>query len=111
MKRHEVRLELLVGKQVFGLNGHAVGRLEEVRAALNNRGDCFVSEFLIGTYGMLERLSVWHIGRAILRTLHMRKQGYRVHWEQLDLSDPQRPQLKCEVGELPTLTSGEDRRR
>jgi sporulation protein YlmC with PRC-barrel domain len=104
MKRQTLHVELLMGKKVFGLNGRAVGRLEEVRAELNNRGDCFVSEFLIGTYGMLERLSVWRIARAILRTLHMRKQGYRVHWEQLDLSDPNHPQLKCEVGELATLT-------
>ena len=104
MKRHEVRLELLIGKKVFGLNGHSVGRLEEVRAELNNRGDCFVSEFLLGSYGMFERLSVWRIARVILRTLHMRQQGYRVHWEQLDLSNPQRPQLKCEVEELAPLT-------
>ena len=104
MKRTEVHLELLIGKKVFGLNGRALGRLEEVRAELNNRGDCFVSEFLIGTYGMLERLAVWQIGRAILRTLHLRQHGYRVHWEQLDLSNPGRPQLKCEESELAPLT-------
>ena len=103
MKRQEVHLELLIGRRVFALNGRSVGRLEEVRADLNNRGDCFVSEFLIGTYGMLERLSVWRIGRAILRTLHLRKEGYRVRWEQLDLTDPSRPQLKCEIDELATL--------
>jgi len=103
MKRQEVHLELLIGRRVFALNGRSVGRLEEVRAELNPRGDCFVSEFLIGTYGMLERLSVWRIGRAILRTLHLRKEGYRVHWEQLDLTDPSHPQLKCEIDELATL--------
>ena len=44
------------------------------------------------------------MGRTILRTLHLRrKQGYRVHWEQLDLSDPRRPQLTCEVDELAPL--------
>ena len=104
MKRQEVHLELLIGRRVFALNGRSVGRLEEVRAELNPRGDCFVSEFLIGTYGMLERLSVWRIGRAILRTVRVRRQGYRVRWEQLDLSDPKRPQLKCEVEELTTMT-------
>jgi hypothetical protein len=81
-----------------------VGRLEEVRAQLNERNTCFVTEFLMGSYAMLERLSVWRIGRAILRTLHIRKEGYRIRWEQLDLSDPTRPQLKCEVDELATLT-------
>ena len=104
MKRQEVHLELLIGKRVFALNGQAVGRLEEVRAQLNERNTCFVTEFLMGSYAMLERLSVWRIGRAILRTLHVRKEGYRIRWEQLDLSDPTRPQLKCEVDELATLT-------
>src|SRR6476659_8960419 len=103
MKRQEVHLELLIGRRVFALNGRSVGRLEEVRAELNNRNDCFVSEFLIGTHGLLERLSVWRIGRAILRTLHLRKECYRVRWEQLDLTDPSRPQLKCEIDELATL--------
>jgi len=104
MKRQEIKVELILGKRVWALNGKPVGRLEEIRAELNNRNDCFVTEFLIGSYGMLERLSVWRIGRAILRTLHVRKQGYRVHWEQLDLSDPFRPQLKCEVDELARST-------
>lgn len=104
MKRQEVHLELLLGKRVFALNGRPLGRLEEVRAELNNRGDCFVAEFLIGSYGLLERLSIWRIGRAILRTVRVRRQGYRVRWEQLDLSDPSRPQLKCEVEELMTMT-------
>ena len=104
MKRQEIHLELLIGKRVFALNGRPLGRLEEVRAELNNRGDCFVSEFLVGSYAVLERLSLWRIGRAILRTVRVRKQGYRIHWEQLDLSDPQRPQLRCEVEELMTMT-------
>jgi sporulation protein YlmC with PRC-barrel domain len=104
MKRQEIHLELLIGKRVFALNGQPVGRLEEVRAELNARDYCFVTEFLTGSYAILERLSVWRIGRAILRTLHMKREGYRIRWEQLDLSDPKRPQLKCEVEELETLT-------
>ena len=104
MKRQEVHLELLIGKRVFALNGQPVGRLEEVRAQLDARGYCFVTEFLTGRYAVLERLSVWRIGRAILRTLHLRNEGYRIRWEQLDLSDPTRPQLKCDVEKLATLT-------
>lgn len=104
MKRQEIHLELLIGKRIFALNGASIGRLEEVRAELNNRGDCFVEEFLVGSYGILERLSLWRIARAMLRTVRVRRQGYRVRWEQLDLSDPQRPQLKCEVEELMTMT-------
>lgn len=105
VKQREIRLELLLGKQVFAINGRPIGRLEEVRAELNARGYCFVTEFLIGSYAVLERLSAWRMGRAILRTLHLRRsEVYRVRWEQLDLSDPRRPRLVCEVEELLRLT-------
>lgn len=105
MKRQEIHLELLLGKQVFALNGQSIGRLEEVRAELSARGSCFVTEFLVGSYAFLERLSAWRMGRAIMRTLHLRrKEGYRVRWEQLDLSDPRRPRLMCEVDDLVRLT-------
>ena len=105
MKRQEIHLELLLGKRVFALNGQSIGRLEEVRAELNARGSCFVTEFLIGSYAVLERLSAWRMGRAIMRTLHVgRKEGYRVRWEQLDLSDPRRPTLVCEINDLMRLT-------
>ena len=105
MKRSEIHLELLIGKQVFALDGQPVGRVEEVRAELNARGYCFVTEFLIGKYALFERLAAWRMARVILRTLHVgRTAGYRVRWEQLDLSDPRRPKLACEVEELLPLT-------
>jgi sporulation protein YlmC with PRC-barrel domain len=105
MKRQEIHLELLLGKRVFALNGQSIGRLEEVRAELNARGHCFVTEFLVGSYAFLERLSAFRMGREIMRTLHVRRnEGYRVRWEQLDLSDPRRPRLLCEVDELVRLT-------
>ena len=104
MKKSEIHLELLLGKQVFAQNGRPLGRLEEVRAELNARGYCFVTEFLIGSYALFERLAAWRMGRVILRTLRVgRREGYRVRWEQLDLSDPRRPKLACEVDELVPL--------
>ena len=101
MARREIHLELLIGKRVFALNGQSIGLVEEVRAELNNRGDCFVTEFLVGSYVVLQRLAGLKMGRAILRTLRLRRsQGYRVRWDQMDLSEPRRPQLACEVDEL-----------
>jgi hypothetical protein len=105
LKRQEVHLELLLGKRVLTLNGQPLGRLEEVRAERNARGYYFVTEYLIGSYAVLERLSAWQMGRTILRTLHLkRRASYRVRWEQLDLSDPARPRLKCAVDELMVMT-------
>lgn len=104
MKRQEIHLELLLGKRVFTLNGQPLGRLEEVRAVLNNRGFFFVTEYLVGSYALLERLSAWRMGRTIMSTLHLKRgESYRVRWEQLDLSDPNRPRLKCAVDELTVM--------
>ena len=100
MSKQQVHAELLLGEKVFALNGRPIGRLEEIRTA-KNRGHYFVSEFLVGNYAVLERLAAWSIGRALLRVLGAkREEGYRIRWDQLDLSDPQRPRLLCDVEEL-----------
>ena len=102
--RHEVHVELLLGEEVLAMNGQPIGRLEDIRTEVN-RGHYFVSEFLVGSYAMLERLAAWRIGRAVLRVLGAKKkQGYRVRWDQLDLTDPERLRLLCEVDDLMPLT-------
>jgi sporulation protein YlmC with PRC-barrel domain len=100
MARQQVHVELLLGERVFALNGQPIGRLEEIRTEIN-KGHCFVSEFLVGSYAVLERLAAWRVGRALLHVVGLgRKEGYRIRWDQLDLSDPQRPRLLCDVDEL-----------
>jgi sporulation protein YlmC with PRC-barrel domain len=103
MANQEVNVEQLLGRRVFSLNGRPIGRLEEVHAELR-QGRCFVTEFHVGSYALLDRLAVLHMGRAILRALGARKSGgYRVAWDELDLSDPLRPRLLCKVGALRSL--------
>lgn len=102
--KQELHVELLLGTKVLALNGRVIGRLEEIRTKVN-RGHYYVSEFLVGTYAVFERLAAWRMGRMLLRVLGARKEeGYRIRWDQLDLSDPQRPRLLCEIDELLTLT-------
>jgi len=103
MAKQELHLELLLGKQIFALNGGAIGRIEEVRAELR-KGECFVDEFLVGTYAVFERLSFWSIGRGILSLFgsHM-KSGYRIPWDKVDFTDPDRPRITCKVEELPMV--------
>ena len=99
-----MHVELLLGEKVLAMNGQPIGRLEDIRTEVN-RGHYFVSEFLVGSYAMLERLAAWRIGRAVLRVLGAKKkQGYRVRWDQLDLTDPERLRLLCEVDDLMPLT-------
>ncbi|MFN6571158.1 hypothetical protein [Dendronalium sp. ChiSLP03b] len=98
---HEIHLELLLGKQVLDSTGKPVGRIEEIRA--QQQGDKWlIQEYLIGNIALLERLSAWEIGLAILRRLGARKiyTGYTVPWQQMDLTDPQRPSLRCHLEEL-----------
>ena len=99
----EINLELLLGKQVFALNNKPIGRIEEVRADLRG-GDCYVEEYLIGTYAIFERLAALEIGRAVLGLFGSYvKTGYRVPWDELDLTDPKRPRIRCKINQLKRL--------
>jgi len=103
MARQEIHVELLLGEKVFALNGSPIGRLEEVRTE-SKRGHFFVSEFLVGNYAYFERLAAWRIGRVLLHVIGAgRREGYRVRWDQIDLSDARHPRLLCEVDELMPL--------
>lgn len=100
MPKREIHIELLLGKRVFALNGRSIGRLEEIRTELNN-GACFVTEFMVGSYAMLERLSSLSIVRGILQFIGARRKGgYRIPWDKLDFSNPERPRLLSSVTEL-----------
>ena len=103
MRRQEIHLELLLGNQVYALNGRAIGRVEEVCAELD-QGAASVNEFLVGKYAILERLSAWEIGRAVLGLFGpLLKSGYRIRWDQIDFTDPEHPKLTCQVSELAPL--------
>ena len=94
MKRHRyVRLEDLLGKAVVAPDGAVVGRLEEVRA--DRKGQHHeITEYLIGTGALLERL-------AIVRRLLGRQPRMMVaRWDQLDISGSRRLQLLCDAGDL-----------
>ncbi|HKZ02797.1 MAG TPA: hypothetical protein VJ180_11180, partial [Pyrinomonadaceae bacterium] len=69
------------------------------------KGRCLVTEFLVGRYAVLERLSAWNLGRELLRIFRRNKRfgGYRIPWDKLDLSNPEAPRLRCSVRELKTL--------
>jgi sporulation protein YlmC with PRC-barrel domain len=103
MARQEIHLELLLGKRVYALNGRTIGRVEEVCAELD-QGTAWVNEFLVGKYAIFERLSAWEIGRAVLGLFgSVIKSGYRVRWNQIDFTAPERPKLTCQVSELAPL--------
>ncbi|BAY10656.1 hypothetical protein [Calothrix sp. NIES-2098] len=107
MANNEIHLELLLGKQVLDSNGKAIGRIEEVRAEKQGE-EWLVQEYLIGYAAILERLSAWTIGLGILHLLGARKiyGGHKVPWDKLDLSNPDKPRLRCSLEELKSLSPG-----
>lgn len=101
---HESRVELILNRRVRTLNGRVIGRLEEIRAE-SSEDACYVTEYLVGAFAFLERLTAWPVTGSIMRLLRLTKRGggYRVHWDQLDLANPARPTLRCKVEELSSI--------
>jgi hypothetical protein len=54
-----------------------------------------VTEYVIGASGLLERLGV-----AAKLLFGRRGGGYAARWDQVDISDPERPRLTCPIEEL-----------
>ncbi len=93
----DLRVERMLGRQILARNNQSMGRLEEFRAEKQGR-DWIVVEYAIGAAGLLERLGV---GLKLLFGHH--GGGYVARWDQLDISDPERPRLTCEVSALRKL--------
>jgi len=93
----EVRLDRLLGRQVLARNNQPVGRLEEFRAEKRGAA-CLITEYVIGVTGLAERLGV-----RVKLLFGQHGGGYVARWDQLDLSDPDRPRLTCSVEELRKL--------
>ena len=90
-----MRLDRLIGRQVRTANGRRLGRLHECRAEPSG-GEWMVLEYVVGVAGLFERLG---LGVRLVLGLG-RPSGYIVRWDQLDLSDAERPRLTCSIAEL-----------
>lgn len=96
----EIRLELLIGRQVCDPAGKVVGRLEEILID-DREGAPFVIEFHVGKYAMFERLMGGPVGRSLLRLLGRRAHApLAIPWEIMDLGNPRRPRITRPAAEL-----------
>jgi len=86
----ELHVEDLIGKEVLDIDGERAGRIEELVVAREGLRRV-VTEVHLGAGALFERLSA---------PLRGRRDGRRVPWSQLDLSDPEHPRLRCARGEL-----------
>jgi len=98
MKTNLVRLDRLLGRCVLAANNRSIGRIEEFRAERQGAG-WVVTAYSIGTAGLWERLG---LGARLLFGA-ARSRGYVARWDQLDLSNPDAPRLRCPVEELDRL--------
>jgi hypothetical protein len=92
-----LRLDRLIGRPVLTANNRRLGRLEECR--VERHGSAWtVTEWVIGPAGLMERLG---LGARLL--FGPVRTGYVARWDQLDLSNPDRPRLMCVVDALRRL--------
>jgi len=92
---HTVRLDRLIGRRVVTANNRPLGRLEECR--VERRASAWVvTEWVVGSAGLLERLG---LGARLVFGLS-RGSSYIIRWDQLDLSDPEKPRLSCPIADL-----------
>lgn len=90
-----VHVELLAGRRVRDVNDKVAGRIQSIHGEIRGK-ECYVEAFLLGPAALLSRLGI-SAGRLVGWAKH---EPLRVPWQQLDLSDPEKPRLRCTVDEL-----------
>ena len=112
MSRQRIHLDDLLSGKVLDRDGRVAGRIEEIVA--DDKGDyCEVREYLLGRRALLSRLSIASLSSGVVRLLGGRtlRASHRVPWNQLDLSNPRHPRLRCRADELETIQSNPEPRR
>jgi len=104
MSTRNINVELLLDKEVKDSEGRSAGRIEEIRARREGE-EIVVEAYHLGPEALLERLAAPVMRLSLMRALgiHRHAHSWRVRWEQLDLSDPEKPVLRCPREELVKL--------
>ncbi|MBA9032859.1 hypothetical protein [Rhizobium leguminosarum] len=99
----EINIELLVGRAVLSMTGKTIGHIEEVRAEQDGP-NLVITEFHVGLYAAMERMSASPIGTRLLDLFRLRRRhrGYRIAWNQIELGKSEL-QLLCDETELSPL--------
>jgi hypothetical protein len=95
----KVHVESLQGRRVYDSEDKLAGRIASIHATWKGE-NCFVEEYRLGAAAFLERLGIY-TGRLV--GWMGSREPLRVPWNQLDLSDPENPRLKCTIDELRKL--------
>jgi sporulation protein YlmC with PRC-barrel domain len=105
----DVTLSRLVGRMVRDKDGRTVGRIEELIATIHLRehgNDYLVTEFHLGAYGYLEALTGSRFAQKLLQHIPVfRYRAYRIPWNMMDLTEPERPRLIGSVIDIDAQSS------
>jgi hypothetical protein len=98
----QIHLGRLLGRKVFDPSGKFAGRIEEVHAHKDARGDCVIEEYMLGREALMERLSVAGASEFLVHLLGGRrgKTSHKVPWDKMDLTDADHPRIICAVADL-----------
>ena len=101
MKERRIHVERLLGRSVRDTDGRRAGRIEEIEVESCSQG-CFVTGFVLGAEGLLQRLSFRGIVPLFIPSISAKaqKRAKVVPWQQMDLRDPKRPRLRCRKNDL-----------
>jgi hypothetical protein len=104
MATRSINVELLLDKEVKDSSGRRAGRIEEIRARRESE-EIIVESYHLGPEALLERLAAPVLRLPLFRALgyHKHVPGRRARWDQMDLSNPHKPVLRCPVEELSKL--------
>jgi hypothetical protein len=96
-REQQLRLERLLGRRVLTRENGTAGRIEEFRTAVRH-GERVIVEYVLGRVGLMERLNI-----GFRQLFGLERSGHVARWDQIDLSDPERPKLLCPVDQLKKL--------
>jgi sporulation protein YlmC with PRC-barrel domain len=110
MEYLEAHVEHLLGRRVVDVDGRVLGRLEEMRAEIVDR-ETVVTEFHVGEAALLERIGEFVTQLPFFRYIPFARHGYRIPWNQFDLSNPRAPRVTVRADQLERInldaTTGE----
>jgi sporulation protein YlmC with PRC-barrel domain len=86
----QVRVQDLMGRRVRDADGKVIGRIMEISATVRGK-ECTIDSYHLGATAFLQRLG---IGAGRLIGLSRSREPQKIPWQELDLSDPERPVLR-----------------
>jgi sporulation protein YlmC with PRC-barrel domain len=95
----EIHVERLLGRRVHDSEGRMIGRLEEIVADVVDN-ETVVTEYHVGPAAFWERVGGFAVQLPFLGWLPVERRIYRIPWNVMDVSDPDRPRANAPVTSL-----------